>query len=171
MKKHDSESQAPVMREWKSFLYPCLFHSQNRTGGEEMYLKFQRLPFFRGNVKVDNITCYLSGVQAQTWQPMNSLLMDGQEEGRKKRFSTVGPFWSCGFFFFLPPSSWNKFRFSVPTWKWALWDTKVSLFLNPGCWVFLNSYNIHNNKVHLNCYTMLWNGLCKFRKMYFWFIL
>lgn len=48
---------------------------------------------------MDNITCYLSGVQDQTWQPMNSLLMDGQEERQKKRFSTVGPFWSCGVFF------------------------------------------------------------------------
>lgn len=34
---------------------------------------------------MDNITCYLSGVQDQTWQPMNSLLMDGQEERQKKK--------------------------------------------------------------------------------------
>lgn len=52
---------------------------------------------------MDNITCYLSGVRALTWQPMNSLLMDGQEGRLKEKgFSRVGPFWSCGVFFSPP---------------------------------------------------------------------
>lgn len=48
---------------------------------------------------MDNITRHLSGLRAQTWQPMNSLLMDGQEERQEeRRISTVGPFWSSVFF-------------------------------------------------------------------------
>ena len=38
------------------------------------------IAFYWENVKVDSITCYLSRVQSQTWQLMNSLLMDGQEQ-------------------------------------------------------------------------------------------
>lgn len=64
---------------------------------------------------MDNITCYLSGVRALTWQPMNSLLMDGQEGRLKEKgFSSVGPFLVLWGFFF-PSTSWNVFRFRILT--------------------------------------------------------